>query len=218
MNHLTGVTELRNRYFLMRHGQSRANAAKIIVSSPASDGDGDYGLTALGREQARTAAARSGLPTDTVIISSGFARARETAEIVRGYLKAPPVTLADALRERFFGDFDGTSTASYETVWAADQAGRTEGDVEPPAAVLDRATALVAALDREHDGRDVLLVSHGDVLQILQVGFLRLNPRLHRGVRHLRTAEIRPVSLARAPAYSDGKADLISELLRLARG
>ncbi|MBO0821370.1 MAG: histidine phosphatase family protein, partial [Nocardiopsaceae bacterium] len=86
MNQLTGATEPRNRYFLMRHGQSKANVAKIIVSSLAADASGDYGLTALGREQVLLAAKRSGLPPDTVICSSPFARARQTAEIVREHL------------------------------------------------------------------------------------------------------------------------------------
>lgn len=201
MNHLTGVAELRNRYFLMRHGQSKANAAKIIVSSLGSDRSGDYQLTALGRKQTIASAMRSGLPADTAIYSSPFARARETAEIVRGHLSAPPVTVADALRERFFGDFESTSTANYETVWAADLAdgdGLAGHHIEPVTAVLDRVTAFVAALEHEHDGRDILLASHGDALQILQAGFLGLSPALHRGIKHLRTAEIRPVTLATA--------------------
>jgi GrpB-like predicted nucleotidyltransferase (UPF0157 family)/broad specificity phosphatase PhoE len=202
VNHLTGVTELRNRYFLMRHGQSKANVAKIIVSSLARDASGDYGLTARGREQAAASAVRSGLPQDTLIFTSGFARARETAEIVREHLKVPSVNVmvTEALRERYFGDFDGTDTANYETVWANDRQGRTGWDVEPVTAVLDRTTAFVAELDRQHYGRDILLVSHGDALQILQAGFIKLDPGYHRGMEHLQTAEIRPVTLARAPA------------------
>lgn len=193
MNHLTGVTDFRNRYFLMRHGQSKANAAKLIVSSLATDRNGDYGLTALGREQALASARRSGLPEDTVIFSSPLARALQTAEIVRKGLGTPGITIADALRERSFGDWEGTSTANYETVWADDQVGRSEHGVEPIAAVSGRVTGLVAELEREHEGRTVLLVSHGDVLQILQAGFLGLHPREHRGLTHLEIAEIRPV-------------------------
>lgn len=202
VNHLTGVTELRNRYFLMRHGQSKANVAKIIVSSLARDAGGDYGLTARGREQAAASAVKSGLPPDTLIFTSGFARARQTAEIVREHLKAPSVevTEAVALRERYFGVFDGTGTANYETIWAGDQQGRTGWDAEPVTAVLERTTELVAGLDRQHHGRDILLVSHGDPLQILQAGFIKLDPGYHRGIKHLETAEIRPVILTRSPA------------------
>lgn len=181
----------------MRHGQSKANVARLIVSSPASDASGDYGLSDRGREQARQAAERSDLPPETVICASPFARARQTAEIVRERLGAAPVITSGALRERYFGDFDQTDTANYEKVWAEDEAGLVSNGVEPPAAVLDRVTSLVADLDRRYDGRAILLVSHGDALQILQTGFLALDPALHRSVSHLETAEIRPVTLAR---------------------
>ena len=47
--------------------------------------DGDRGLSELGRRQALTAAEGSGLPADTVIWSSDFSRARQTAESRRGH-------------------------------------------------------------------------------------------------------------------------------------
>ena len=192
MNHLTGLTGLRNRYFLMRHGQSKANVAGLIVSSAERDAAGDYGLSDRGRDQALDAAKRSELTPETVIFSSPFARARQTAEIVRGHLGAPPVTIEKSLAERFFGDWDGTDSAHYEKVWAEDQSGITSAGAEPADAVQDRVTALVAEADRRHDGRDILLVSHGDALQILLTGFAGLPAGTHRSVPHLETAEIRP--------------------------
>src|SRR5215475_12127346 len=200
MNHLTCITRLANSYFIMRHAQSKANVAGIIVSRLATDEAGDYGLSELGRQQARDAASASGLGSGTLICSSDFARARETAEIVRACLGAPPITLAAALRERDFGAWEGTTSASYAKVWAADTVdpGHATDNVEPASAVLDRTTALVAELERRHSGRDILLVSHGDTLQILQAGFLRIDPAKHRSVPHLDTAQIRELRLAEA--------------------
>ncbi|HWG01470.1 MAG TPA: histidine phosphatase family protein [Trebonia sp.] len=180
-----------NTFHIMRHGQSKANVAGIIVSCPESDRDGDYGLTEAGREQARAAAAGSGLLADTAIYSSDFARARETAEIVRARLGAPEVRVAPALRERCFGDWEGSATANYARVWAADEAGRRADGVEPPNAVLDRLTTLIAGLENEHEHQQILLVSHGDPLQILLAGRLHTDPALHRRIPHLETAEIR---------------------------
>jgi probable phosphoglycerate mutase len=191
-------TRLPNAYFLMRHGQSKANEQGIIVSHPATDADGDYGLSELGRRQAKGAASRSGLGSGTLIYSSDFARARQTAEIVRAELGVPAVTLAPALRERCFGGWERTSAGNYSTVWAADEAdpAHEEHGVEPVIAVLARALALVATLDERHAGRDILLVSHGDTLQILQAGLTGSDPARHRGLPHLGTAEIRQVSRA----------------------
>ena len=222
MNHLSGVNRLANRYHAMRHGQSKANVAGVIVSGIESDRLGDWGLSDLGREQVLAAARACGLPPDTVICSSDFSRARQTAEIVRARLGAPPVVVAAALRERCFGDLEGTATGNYARVWAADEAGAgdTAGDgrdgrdgrdgedagggVEPAAAVLDRVSALVTELERRYAGRDILLVSHGDTLQILQAGFLRMDPAAHRRLPHLGIAEIRALCLGGRPEAADG--------------
>jgi probable phosphoglycerate mutase len=226
VNHLRGVNRLANRFRVMRHGQSKANEAGVIVSRIENDLRGDYGLTELGVRQARAAAEACGLPADTVICSSDFSRARQTAQIVRACLGAAPVTVTEALRERCFGDLEGSATGNYARVWAADEAragdagggepgtgggepGTGGGEpgtggggepvpddgVEPAAAVLDRATALVAELERRYGGRDILLVSHGDTLQILQAGFLRMDPAAHRRLPPLAVAEIRALRL-----------------------
>jgi broad specificity phosphatase PhoE len=199
--HLARLDHLANTFSVMRHGQSQANVAGIIVSRIENDRLGDYGLSAAGREQALAAATSCKLPADTVICSSDFARARQTAEIVRAHLGADDVEVAEALRERCFGQWDGLSTDHYARVWAADEAGSGQADgVESVQAVLDRTTALVADLERRYRGRHVLLVSHGDSLQILQAGFLRMDPAAHRRLPGLQTAEIRRLHLERRPA------------------
>ena len=197
MNHLSGVERLANRFSVMRHAQSKANAGGIIVSRIEDDRQGDYGLTEHGRQQALAAAQICGLPGDTVIYSSDFSRARQTAEIVRAHLGAPEVVIAEALRERCFGHWEGSVTGNYALVWAADETDpvHADGNVEPAAAVLDRTTALIVQLERRHCGRDILLISHGDTLQILQAGFLGVDPSRHRTLPHLATAEIRQLHL-----------------------
>jgi broad specificity phosphatase PhoE len=192
-NQLRGVDRLANRFSIMRHGQSMANVAGLIVSRIENDRRGDYGLSALGRKQALETAHACGLPRDTIICSSDFSRARQTAEIVRSYLDAPEVELSEALRERCFGKWEGSATDNYTQVWAADETSAAEvgSGVEPAAAVLDRTTAFIADLERRYCGRDILLVSHGDTLQILQAGFLRISPTRHRSLPFLDTAEIR---------------------------
>lgn len=197
MNHLSGLGRLANRFGAMRHAHSKANARGIIVSRIETDRAGDYGLTEQGRQQALTAARGCGLPADTVICSSDFRRAIQTAQIVRAQLGAPEVVIAAELRERCFGDWEGSATRNYAYVWAADEIDPDQADrhVEPAAAVLDRVTAFVAELERQHHGRDILLVSHGDTLQILQAGFAGVDPSRHRTLPHLGTAEIRPLRL-----------------------
>jgi broad specificity phosphatase PhoE len=198
MDQLSRAGRLANTYRVMRHGQSQANAAGIIVSSIDRDRRGQFGLTPLGREQVLAAVRGCGLPAGTVICSSDFARAAQTAEIIRTRLGTAPVVIAPALRERYFGDFDGCPVSNYPKVWAADEAdpGGADNGVEPAAAVLDRMAGFVVELEGRYRGRDILLVSHGDPLQILQAGFTGADPAGHRRVPHLETAEIRRLCLA----------------------
>jgi broad specificity phosphatase PhoE len=210
VSQLGHVSHLRNNYSGMRHGQSVANVKNVIVSCIDNDHPGNYGLTDLGRQQALMAARGSALPGDTVICSSDFARAAQTAQIVAAALGAADVMVTQALRERCFGDWEGMACENYATVWSADMESpdHADGHVEPASAVLGRATAFIVTLEERYCGRDILLVSHGDTLQILQTGFLRMNPGRHRDLPHFEPAEIRRFhSGGPAADQPDGRGD-----------
>ncbi|HMY44738.1 MAG TPA: histidine phosphatase family protein, partial [Leptospiraceae bacterium] len=104
---------MKHTYAIMRHGQSQANVEGIIVSDPAI-GVARYGLTEAGKKQALESARSSDFKA-RAIYSSDFRRARETAEIVAALQKAP-VTETELLRERFFGDYNGTPDTQYQRV------------------------------------------------------------------------------------------------------
>lgn len=188
--------DLANVYLGQRHGESLANAQGIIISDPAR-GVAGYGLTARGREQARAAALRCALlGPGAVIVSSDFLRARETAEAAREALGAGPVRTSTALRERWFGAHEGGTNQAYARVWARDRADPTHTDdgVEAAQAVRDRAWALVEALEAELRGATVLLVAHGDPLQLLQTAFLGRGAGEHRDLPPWEPGEVRALS------------------------
>ena len=66
-----------------------------------------------------------------------------------------------------------------------------EFEVESAQEVQERILSLVNDLENQYSGEKILLVSHGDVLQILQTGFLNQSPDSHREIPHLKTAEIK---------------------------
>jgi probable phosphoglycerate mutase len=199
MNHLAGRCRLANHYFAMRHGHSRPNAAGLIVSDPGSGRRAAAGLTAAGRaEVVRAVAARpAGLGPATYVLSSHFSRARQTAAIVCRGLQAAPARTEWRLRERGFGELEGGPDGSYVLVWAADAAdgSHQRWGVESAASVLERTTALVGELEQQARDATFLLLSHGDVLQILQCGFAGLAPSQHRALPPLGTGEIRRLRL-----------------------
>ncbi len=197
MNNLKNVSHLRNRYYVMRHGQSKANLQEIIVSHPENGTRDEYALTNLGKEQAQASAKQSSLGTNTIIFSSDFSRAKETAEIVQQVLGTEPIHPTELLRERHFGEWEKKHHKHYHDVWHVDQddADHEEAGVESVNSVLDRSSKLILQLEKQYNNKDILLVSHGDCLQILQTGFQKIDPSKHRSLPHLETAEIRLMNL-----------------------
>ena len=165
------------------------------------------------------------------ICSSDFLRARETATIVHEAVAAANVpvwpsagvSLRSELRERRFGGFgsvllqveEGNVAArrlyekvGYAEVWREDALDATHEryGVESVASVLSRSVGLVRALATEPALRGapwmLLLVAHGDVLQITQTHFARAEPSAHRSLEHLPTATLR--ELGSLPPPTDG--------------
>ncbi len=198
MNQLSVLTCLSNRYFIMRHGHSIANQQEIIVSHPENGCTG-YGLsdTGIGQVQAILQQGQH-LDANTIIISSDFRRALESAEIARRQLGSVSAIATDIrLRERNFGELELGPDSTYQAVWHEDQ-DNADSDfraVESANQVMARVTALIVDLETRYTDASLLLISHGDALQILQTAFARQDASTHRQQQHLQTAEIRRLSL-----------------------
>lgn len=200
MNHLHDIRHLRNLYYALRHGRSVANDEGLIVSHP-DQGLTGYGLSEEGRQEVASSVAeamqRGLLDKTTLIVTSDFARARESAEIAARMLGAGDIIVTPRLRERFFGKWEKQHNSNYRYVWeqdALDDANRYDG-VESTSEVLARTTSLVRDLEKDYSGRTILLVSHGDPLQILQTAFQGLDAGSHRDLLPLETGQIRRLEL-----------------------
>lgn len=216
-NALKPFNKLQNNFVSLRHGQSLANISKIISSRP-SISTKKHGLSDLGKEQATNAAAtlisqviengEEGSKGKVAIFSSDFKRARETAQIVADEMKEKgvelykgDVILEQKLRERYFGTLNGGPDNRYPDVWRMDRRdpNHTVFNVESVNDVLRRVTNLVLDIDQELDPLDgsytCILVAHGDVLQILQTGFEKIDGSMHRSLPHLETAVPRNLEL-----------------------
>ena len=204
-------------YYALRHGQSLANVQGVISSDPRV-ACREHGLSEAGWEQAAAAAreicneaTRRGYD-GVAIVSSDFRRASQTAEAVLAGCAASGVRTWPRgvewevdLRERWFGELNGQSDARYADCWAEDSLDASHRcfGCEAVASVRARAAAVVRALERHADLSEgrwmVVLVAHGDVLQILQTAFAGVDPRAHRSLDHLQTATLRPLRLVARP-------------------
>lgn len=192
-NLLFDLTVLNNSYYVLRHGESVANLRGIIVSNKTVATNG-YGLTEKGRGQVlRNTEGAGFLDKDTVVISSDYLRAVETAKIFIKAKKIPRIQIAAALRERGFGRLEMESADEYKNIWEEDAKDYTHktGGVESVAEVTKRVTSYIKRLEKRYKGKKIVLVGHGDVLQIMEAAFKKMNPAKHRSLKHLDNGELR---------------------------
>jgi len=150
------------RLYLVRHGQTQANAEHRYLGSL------DPELTETGREQA--AALRLELPQaiDAIVVSP-LRRARQTADIIN-YRLNRPVQINEAFRERNVGVFEGLNRSEarllYPDLWQ--QNITRHWHIGPPngesiAQTAQRVHQGLVGLVNAAPGQDLLLVGHGFV-------------------------------------------------------
>lgn len=191
-----GTNKRNNCYFLMRHGESHANKNGLIVSQ-AKNALSGYGLTENGADQVMKAALNTRLDRTTILVSSDFKRASETAQIMHSVIDCErPIQYSKLLRERGFGRWELDGHENYETVWQHDLVSPDTciDDVETVNQTLQRGLVLIDQLERQYTNESILLVSHGDVLQILLAHLHNINPRFHRSLNSIANADIRSLS------------------------
>lgn len=184
---------LQNTYLCMRHAQSVANEKRIIVSDPAT-GIHNYGLTEEGKKQVLAIVTDNRIHSLDHIYSSDFLRAYQTASIIAQHCNNIPVITDARLRERFFGQFEGTNSENYHKVWDMDCA--TEYDVacynvEPVLIVAKRMMSFLFDCEKFHSQKNILIVSHGDPLQVLYAIAHGLKPGQFKTLPHFANAEVR---------------------------
>ena len=202
MNHLENTEKLHNKYFVLRHGQSNPNVIGIVLSHLEEGKKEEWTLTQGGEGEVRSSIKKAKteglLGADTIIYSSPFSRTKRTAEIAKEILGvAEDIIFDDPLRERWFGEWEKTANTAYQKIWDVDKVNpkHEEKNVESASDVQKRTTSLIKDLEKKYKCKKILLVSHGDALQILQTGFHKKSPAEHRELEHLKTAEVRKMEL-----------------------
>ena len=183
----------RNRYLLMRHGHSQANQQGVIVSSPER-GIERFGLSEHGEQQLAQLVADWQWPVPTRVVHSDFLRTRQTAAHVAARFGLVP-SVDTRLRERNFGELEGQGDDHYPSVWAldAEDAEHRHYQVEGLSGVASRMQAVIAEWEQQVSGETILLVSHGDPLQILLTALANKPLTQHREQPALLPASITQV-------------------------
>ncbi len=155
-----------SRLILIRHAESVANAERRFTHGPHEL------LSERGRAEAQERARflREHF-TPEALYASPFARAVETAQLIVAIFELEPRIVED-LREQDFGQLRGKPYAVLDQDPERARAGRWR--YRPPGGetleeVTRRAGPALDAIAARHDGRQVLVVSHGAVMAGLRV-------------------------------------------------
>ncbi len=188
----------RARLWLVRHGEIEANVKKVWHGST------DSALTTRGEEQARRVAEHVGRAEAraSAIYASPLQRARRTAEPI-GRALGVPVRLEPGLAEYSIGAWEGESYAALleeRRFFAAIQAdpGFAPPGGESPLDVVERTTAALRRIAREHAGEHVVVVGHGAAFAFALAAILHADPQRWQQY-HSRNASLSELELEPEP-------------------
>ena len=171
LSELDEVAPARNTYFFQRHGESTSNVARLITSQDLSD---KYHLTERGLKQVEEAAAKyAGMGID-FIYASDLHRTKQTAEAIAAacglkviYDERLREVKTDSSRDRSEDEFTAQFTDYKERM---DK--HIEEEDESLRDVRRRIIATLKDIDSRHEGKRIMIVSHGDLLYGAKTGLL----------------------------------------------
>ena len=204
----------KNRYFMMRHGESENNTkglqSTMFPETPV------WHLTRKGRDQVEKSGKKLKREKIDLIFASDFTRTKETAEIVSKIVDAP-VHFDPRIREAADEFFDGKSYEECKKFFPSHPArfASTFAGVEPLTHVRARMLALVEDLEKKYKDKTILIVSHDYPLWMLAAGAGGLSDGetvgLHPGdmdTRFMKNAEARHLTYRLLPHDVHGEVNL----------
>ena len=179
------------RLIAIRHGETAWNVDTRI------QGHLDIGLNAHGHWQAEQVGRALADENSAALYASDLWRTYDTALAI-GAATGLAVQTDAGLRERHFGIFQGKTFAEVEAQWPEQARAwrQREPDFAPAGGeslnvFRDRVLAAVNALAARHSGQQILLVSHGGVMDVLY------RAATHQGLQAPRTWQLTNAAINR---------------------
>ncbi|MEK9173515.1 MAG: class I tRNA ligase family protein [Patescibacteria group bacterium] len=185
-------TEIRSRWFLVRHGETDFNKEKRTMSH------GPISINDLGRSQAKLAALSLKNRNIDLIISSDLKRCVDTAKIISDELGGVEVIYEKGLRERDFGVLEGKTYEEGHREFGEDVVKSYDGEIpgaETMREVEKRAWEAFISHRSKHSHRNVVVVSHGGVIRMLRKKIKNLGVEDAFKVPGAKNAEIVPLEI-----------------------
>ena len=156
-------------FWLIRHGETQWNAEKRL------QGWRDIPLSSVGIKQAEVLGEYLRVetfdPPIDLVVSSDLARAHDTACIATGHLGFPILACAE-LRERSYGIYEGQAWAALDGLKAKNRLNLRDPDqdIDQGESLRTFQMRILAAFEdlaRRYKGRNILVFSHGGVIDVV---------------------------------------------------
>lgn len=152
------------RFLLLRHGESTWNAVRRW------QGSSDPPLSELGEVQARGAGVLVAAHGSFVaVVTSSLQRARRTGELLAATAELTLGAAYPGLSERSAGEWEGLTRVEIDERFpGAIEAGGRPAGYEADGSVIARVLPVLDELAATYPGEDVVVVTHGGVIHVLE--------------------------------------------------
>jgi broad specificity phosphatase PhoE len=193
---------LKNKYFLLRHGESFSNVKEVISSWPEQ---GRFPLTPKGEQDIKKAAQELKDKDIDFIFSSDLLRTKQTAEIVSEET-GTEVDYEKRIREYDAGDLNGKPSAEWRKIF---KKGDSKFEVAPLGGenyqqVKERVADFFYEIEDKFSGKNILIISHQTPLALIEavakgistqgIASLREIAGKMKGGQRMKTGELREIN------------------------
>jgi len=167
----------KNTFFLVRHGEADHNVEKRLASSPETPKNASH-LTEKGIAQVEKLGKELERKAIDIIITSPFARARETAKILSRRTGARVIVEKD-LHEVLVGEFSHKKERELHAFYKnsndlEERFSRAPENGETYADIMKRMMLVLKQINLRYKNKRIIIVSHGDPLWLLAAGLKQM--------------------------------------------
>jgi broad specificity phosphatase PhoE len=165
--------KLNNRYFIARHGHATSNGNGFYSSYPEKR---IVKLTSKGKEEIKKNSQYFKKIGIDLIFSSDLLRTKQTAEIISKITKIS-IIFDKRLREIDFGNFNGLSIQKISSYFKSrkEKFTKKHPNGENYNEVQKRMLNFFGEINKKYKNKNILIVSHGGPLWLLESGIKKLN-------------------------------------------
>lgn len=158
---------MRNKYIIMRHGETRYQAKKLDIIYPKYQNP-ILPITRNGKKIIRQVAQEFKNKNIDLIYCSDFYRTRQTAKIINKELGLK-IIFDKRLRDTNFGVFSGKTGEEYQSFFSdkKERFSKRPSKGESWNDVRKRALEVVREIEQKYNNKKILIISHADPVWLL---------------------------------------------------